>query len=156
MNAIEIKNLGYQFSKDNVILQNISLYVPEASIYGFLGPNGAGKTTTLRLILGLLKKQNGDISVLGKVLEKNRIEVLREIGSLIEMPSIYSHLTAKENLEIWRRIYQCPKNRIEEVLKLVGLENVGLKKTGQFFFGNETTYGNCYCPFTSSETTYFR
>ncbi|MCU0438267.1 MAG: ABC transporter ATP-binding protein [Raineya sp.] len=141
MNAIEVKNLGYQFSKNQIILQNISLCVPEGSIYGFLGPNGAGKTTTLRLILGLLKKQNGDISILGKALERNRIEVLQKIGSLIETPSIYSHLTAKENLEIWRKIYQCPKNRIEEVLHLVGLEDVGSKKTGQFSLGMKQRIG---------------
>jgi len=141
MNAIEVSNLGYQFSKNHVILQNVNLNVPNGSIYGFLGPNGAGKTTTLRLILGLLKRQTGEISVLGKVLEKNRIEIFKEIGNLIETPSIYSHLTAKENLEIWRKIYQCPQNRIEEVLHLVGLENVGSKKTGQFSLGMKQRMG---------------
>lgn len=141
MNAIEVSNLGYQFSKNHAILQNVNLNVPNGSIYGFLGPNGAGKTTTLRLILGLLKRQIGEISVLGKVLEKNRIEIFKEIGNLIETPSIYSHLTAKENLEIWRKIYQCPQNRIEEVLHLVGLENVGSKKTGQFSLGMKQRMG---------------
>jgi lantibiotic transport system ATP-binding protein len=68
-------------------------------------------TTSLRLILGLLKKQEGDITLFGKHLQANRIDILRRIGSLIEQPSLYLHLTGKENLEIFRLTYQCDKKR---------------------------------------------
>jgi ABC-2 type transport system ATP-binding protein len=117
------------------VLDDVSLAVEAGSIYGFLGPNGAGKTTTLRLILGLLKRQQGTITIFGKALESHRIETLRRIGSMIESPSIYSHLTARENLALLQKIYECPRSRIGEVLELVGLADTGKKKAGQFSLG---------------------
>ena len=135
MNIIETNNLTHRFSEKEIVLNDIAILVPEGSIYGFLGPNGAGKTTTLKLILGLLKKQQGTISVFGKPFNENRIEILKNIGSLIEAPSLYAHLTARENLLIWQKVYQCPKERINEVLQIVGLENTGKKKAGKFSLG---------------------
>ena len=135
MNIIETNNLTHRFSEKEIVLNDIAIQVPEGSIYGFLGPNGAGKTTTLKLILGLLKKQQGTISVFGKPFNENRIEILKNIGSLIEAPSLYAHLTARENLLIWQKVYQCPKERINEVLQIVGLENTGKKKAGKFSLG---------------------
>lgn len=135
MYCLETNNLSHQFSKQNTVLNDINLRVSEASIYGFLGPNGAGKTTTLRLILGLLKKQQGEILFFGKPFEENRVSVLKNIGSLIESPSLYGHLTAFENLSLLQKIYQCPKQRIQEVLTLVGLPNTGNKKASQFSLG---------------------
>ena len=133
--CIETIDLTHKFSKGEVALNRVSLQVVEGSIYGFLGPNGAGKTTTLKLILGLLKKQHGDISVFGKPFENNRVETLRRTGTLIESPSIYGHLTAIENLRILQRVYGCPKERIQEVLELVGLARTGAKRAGQFSLG---------------------
>jgi lantibiotic transport system ATP-binding protein len=135
MYCLETKNLTHQFSSKEIVLNDINLQVPEASIYGFLGPNGAGKTTTLRLVLGLLKKQQGEISIFGKSFENNRIDILKKVGSLIETPSIYGQLTAMENLQLLQKIYQCPKSRMEQVLKLVDLSNTGNKKAGQFSLG---------------------
>jgi ABC-2 type transport system ATP-binding protein len=133
--SIETKNLTHRFSKENTLLKNINLQVPQGSIFGFLGKNGAGKTTTLKLILGLLKIQKGDISIFGKNIYNNRITTLREIGSLIESPSFYAHLSARDNLVILQKIYQCPKRRIDEVLEIVGLSEVGKKKVNQFSLG---------------------
>ncbi len=116
-------------------MNGISLCVEESSIYGFLGPNGAGKTTTLRLVLGLLKKQEGSIEIFGEDFGKNRVKALFKIGSLIESPSIYSRLTAEENLCLLQKVYRCPKSRIGEVLELVGLANTGRKKAGEFSLG---------------------
>ena len=135
MYSIETIDLTHKFSDAETALKRVNLRVIEGSIYGFLGPNGAGKTTTLKLILGLLKKQSGEISVFGKPFEPNRIETLRRIGSMIESPSIYSHLTADENLKILQKVYDCPKRRISEVLELVGLTRTGNKKAGQFSLG---------------------
>jgi ABC-2 type transport system ATP-binding protein len=135
MYCIETKNLTYRFSHEQLVLNKINLQVPTGSIYGFLGPNGAGKTTTLRLILGLLRKQEGDISIFNKSFEKDRLNILRNIGSLIESPSIYGHLTAIENLQILQKMYQCPVGRIKEVLEIVGLSETGRKKAGQFSLG---------------------
>src|SRR6185503_13015453 len=107
------------------VLRGVDLAVPHGSIYGFLGPNGAGKTTTLRLLLGLLRRQAGTIQILGRTLERHRLEILRNVGSSIESPSIYGHLTAVENLEVWRRLFRCERHRIPEALELVGLADNG-------------------------------
>ncbi len=135
MYSIEALNLSHHFTKGERVLDDISLRVKEGSIFGFLGPNGAGKTTTLRLILGLLRKQQGDIRLFGKPFEQHRAAALRQIGSLIESPSLYGQLNAAENLLVWQKVYQCPKKRIAEVLDLVGLSNTGAKKAGQFSLG---------------------
>jgi ABC-type multidrug transport system ATPase subunit len=135
MPILETNDLVHSFSNDEIVLNGISLHVEKGSIYGFLGPNGAGKTTTLRLVLGLLRKQQGSIKIFGEDFGKNRVRILRKIGSMIESPSIYSHLTAEENLRLLQKVYQCPKSRIGEVLELVGLANTGRKKAGEFSLG---------------------
>ncbi len=141
MYCLETKQLTHQFSEKQPVLHNINLQVDKGAIYGFLGPNGAGKTTTLRLVLGLLKKQKGEILFFGKSFEKHRIEILKTVGSLIENPSVYGHLTAIENLRILQTIYQCEKSRMDEVLQLVGLSHVGNKKTSQFSLGMKQRLG---------------
>jgi ABC-type multidrug transport system ATPase subunit len=133
--CLETTNLTHHWNARTPVLQAINLRVPRDSIYGFLGPNGAGKTTTLKLILGLLKKQQGEIHVFGQSREGHRLEILHRIGSLIESPSLYAQLTASENLKVLQRIYRCPKNRIDEVLTLTGLTDTGAKKAGKFSFG---------------------
>lgn len=132
---IETKRLDFLFRSGQPILHQLSLQVPAGSIYGFLGPNGAGKTTTLRLVLGLLKKQEGTITLFGKELTAHRLEILRRLGSLIEQPSLYLHLTGRENLEIFRLTYQCPKKRIDEVLNIVRLKDAAGKKVKTYSLG---------------------
>lgn len=133
--CIETENLQYAFSSSETILRNINLQVEEGSIYGFLGPNGAGKTTTMRLLLGLLKKQEGQVRIFNKDLEQHRIAILRQTGSLIESPSLYSHLTAFENLALLCKVFGISVKQIEPLLQLVGLECTGNKKAGQFSLG---------------------
>jgi ABC-2 type transport system ATP-binding protein len=87
------------------------------------------------LLLGLLRKQQGSIEIFGKEFESDKLNILKRLGSLIEQPSLYAHLTAKENLEVYRRIYGCAKNRIEEVLELVSLTYTKNKKIKQFSLG---------------------
>lgn len=133
--CISTENVDYSFSINQKVLDDVSIKVPEGSIYGFLGHNGAGKTTFLRLLLGLLKKQKGSVCLFGHELTANRLGILRKLGSLIEQPSLYLHLTAIENLEIFRQNYQCNKSRIKEVLKIVGLSDAGSKKAKAFSLG---------------------
>ncbi|MBA2500372.1 MAG: ABC transporter ATP-binding protein [Chitinophagaceae bacterium] len=132
---IETNNLSFSFKKGSKTLDNVNMSVTAGSIYGFLGPNGAGKTTTLRLLIGLLRNQHGSIKLFGQEFYQHRLEVLKKTGSLIEQPSLYQHLTAKENLEVYRGIYDCEKKRIGEVLELVDLNKTGSKKTKQFSLG---------------------
>lgn len=133
--VIETQHLHFSFQAGQKILDDLNLQVPTGSIYGFLGPNGAGKTTTLRLLLGLLKKQEGDLTLFGRHFKGHRLDILRRIGSLIEQPSLYLHLTGKENLEIFRLTYQCDKNRINEVLELVRLQQAANKKVKNYSLG---------------------
>jgi len=132
---IKTTGLSYHYAKGVQTLFDIDLNVEKGSVYGFLGPNGSGKTTTLSLILGLLNKQQGEIEIFGQHLHSNRVNILKRIGSLIEAPSLYGHLTAKENLEVYRPLYGAPKERITEVLKIVGLEDTGKKTAKKFSLG---------------------
>ncbi len=132
---IQTTNLSFSFANGVKTLDNINLQVPKGSVFGFLGPNGAGKTTTLRLLLGLLKNQHGKLELFGEEFSSHRMDILKRLGSLIEQPSLYLHLSAKENLEIYRLIYKVSKSRVEEVLKIVGLKQTGKKKTKQFSLG---------------------
>lgn len=132
---VKTRNLSYSFKNGVKTLNDINLEVPKGSIYGFLGPNGAGKTTTLRLLLGLLKKQQGQLEVFGQPFHSHRMEILKRLGSLIEQPSLYLHLSALENMEIYRLIYHASKSRVENVLELVGLQATRSKKVRQFSLG---------------------
>lgn len=135
MNTIEISNLSHQFVKDCNAVDSVNFKVPSGSIYGFLGKNGAGKTTTLRLILGLLTRQTGEIKIFDKDIATNRLEILSKVGSLIESPSFYAHLSARDNLRVLQQIFQCARARIDEVLEIVGLKHTGSKKVRQFSLG---------------------
>ncbi len=146
--VIKTTGLSYQYSKDVKTLSGINLQVEQGSIYGFLGPNGSGKTTTLSLLLGLLNNQEGSIEIFGQHLHSNRIEILKKIGSLIEVPSLYGHLTAKENLEVYRSVYGATKARVNEVLKIVGLEDTGKKTAKKIFLRNEAALIYCTGTFT--------
>ncbi len=110
------KKLGGKLAVDQ-----LNLKIKKGEIYGFLGPNGAGKTTTIRMILGLARPTAGSVYVFGDHLRKERLSILRKIGSLVEYPSYYGHLNAIENLETMRRLLDVPKNRIDEVLAMVRL-----------------------------------
>jgi len=134
MLCLETTDVHHRFASHDV-LRGVSMQVPTGSIYGFLGPNGAGKTTTLRLILGLLRTQRGEIRIFGKRFNKDRIEILGNVGSLIESPSLYDHLSAAENLRVMQIVHRCPLSRVDEVLALVGLENTGRKRVKQFSLG---------------------
>ena len=109
--VIITKELTKQYKKKTVV-QDLDLCVPEGSIYGFLGPNGAGKSTTMKMLLGLVKPTRGSVQVLGKqVLEKNRLAILQNTGSLIESPAYYGHLTGRENLRIICTLKDIPRKR---------------------------------------------
>jgi len=132
---IETCHLDYSYNSKEPILKDINLKVPFGSIYGFLGPNGAGKTTTLRLLLSLLKSQDAPIRLFGMKMQGNRLAILKRIGSLIESPSLYTHLNARENLKIYQLSYECSKKRIDEVLNIVGLSGAAEKKTKAYSLG---------------------
>lgn len=139
--CILTRNLTHQFGQDAPVVNRVDLEVPAGSIYGFLGPNGAGKTTTMRLLLGLLRKQQGEINILGKSLDTNRVAIMQSVGTMIESPSVYAHLSARENLRILREVYRCKTERIEAVLHQTGIANTGSKPAGKFSLGMKQRLG---------------
>ena len=137
---IAVKNLSFSFGAQKV-LDNISLSVQKGSIYGFLGPNGSGKTTTIKLLLSLLKSSEDNISLFGKSLNGNREEVLGKIGSLIEAPALYHHLTGFANLKARAIIFGVTEERIREILDIVGLTDAATKKAGKYSLGMKQRLG---------------
>lgn len=126
MEVLKIESLSKKFGTLKV-LDDISFSVKEGSIFGFIGQNGAGKTTTMRMILGLLKKDSGEILVMGEKVHFGETKTNRNIGYLPDVPEFYGYMSAKEYLGLCGEITDMPKARIkertEELLKLVGLEN---------------------------------
>ncbi len=137
---IETRDLSYVFGKQKV-LDKISLKVSPGSIYGFLGPNGAGKTTTIKILLNLLHSEDNNVFLFGEELNKNRIAILASIGSLIEQPAIYAHLSGRENLLNRARLLRVPVKRIDEILNLVDLEQSAGKKAGKYSLGMKQRLG---------------
>jgi ABC-2 type transport system ATP-binding protein len=102
-------------------VRGLNLLVPAGAVYGFLGPNGAGKSTTIRMILGLQRPDRGRILLFGRPVEDDRLKLLARVGSLVESPSLYLHLTGHENLEIHRRLLNASGRAISDALDTVGL-----------------------------------
>ena len=141
MNIIETHDLCKQYG-NALRVAHLDLDVPEGSVYGFLGPNGAGKSTTLKMILGLVRPTAGDIRVLGKKMDGgNRLAVLRQVGSLIESPSYYGHLTGEENLRIVQTLRGVPEKNIREVLQIVRLDDQRGKKVAHYSLGMKQRLG---------------
>lgn len=123
-------------------VQELDIRIKEGDIYGFLGPNGAGKSTTMKMLLGLVKPTSGTIEIMGKPFnEKNRRDILASVGSLIESPSYYGHLTGRENMEIIRRLLDLPKKNIEEAVHIVRMENQMEKKVKNYSLGMKQRLG---------------
>lgn len=139
--VISTKNLCKNF-KNNIILNNLNMNVKKGEIYGFLGENGSGKTTTIKLLVSLLKPTSGTIELFGEDINIDTFDKLKRIGSVIEYPAFYEKLTARENLELHKLLtgYDAP-NCIDEVLKLVKLNNFEGKKVKDFSLGMKQRLG---------------
>jgi ABC-2 type transport system ATP-binding protein len=138
--AIAVDDLTCTFGATRAV-SDLRLRVPRGSVYAFLGPNGAGKSTTIRALLGLLRPDSGRIVVLGRALASDRLEILRRTGSLIEQPSLYPHLTGRENLEIARRLLSAPRSDIDRVLAIVGLQRRGTSLVRTYSLGMKQRLG---------------
>lgn len=142
MNAIiKTTNLTKIYG-DQKSVDDLNITVKQGEIYGFLGRNGAGKTTTIRMLLGLIKPTYGQIEIFGEDLFKKQKEILKRIGSIVEVPGFYENLTARENLLINAKIIGVhKKNAIEEALEIVGLQNETKKLVGNYSLGMKQRLG---------------
>ena len=138
---VQTRGLCKQYGKV-LRVNHLDLQVPEGAIYGFLGPNGAGKSTTLKMILGLVRPTAGSISVFGKEVNgHNRLDMLKQVGSLIESPSYYGHLTGEENLKVVQALRGVPEKDVYEVLEIVRLEGQRSKKVAHYSLGMKQRLG---------------
>jgi len=139
--ALETTDLTRRFGTE-VAVDHVNLRVPRRAVYGFLGPNGAGKSTTLRMLLGLLRPDRGSVSLFGSPLAKYREALLRKVGALVEAPSLYDHLTGRENLIVTGRLRgSIPDARIDQVLDTVDLRNAAHRRVATYSTGMRQRLG---------------
>lgn len=124
------------------VVENVNLSVALQQVYGFLGPNGAGKSTTMKMLLGLTQPTSGTVEMLGEPFsQRSTKRVLPRVGSLIEAPSFYGHLTGLENLDIVRRIKGVPVAAVDAALETVGLAHAAKKRAKEYSLGMKQRLG---------------
>ena len=138
--VIQTNGLTRRFGSLTAV-DGLSLAVPEGSVFGFLGPNGAGKTTTIRMLLGLIKPSAGEISLFNRQEPRPSSSVLRRIGAMVESPSLYAHLTGRENLDLTRRLLGLKKSWVDQALKTVQLESAASRRAGTYSTGMRQRLG---------------
>lgn len=139
--VLEVKNVSKKIGKKQ-ILKDISLYVNEGDIFGFIGPNGAGKTTLIKLVLGLQSITSGEVLINGHNVSKKFTKAIKDVGAIVENPDLYMYLSGYDNLKLNARLYKgVTKERIEEVIKIVGLENRIKDKVSKYSLGMRQRLG---------------
>ena len=122
--------------KGNVVVDDVNIHIPKGAIYGFVGPNGAGKSTVMKMILNLIQPDAGEVQLFGEKVTDHSYEIFKKIGSIIENPYFYDNMTARQNLELHCAYMGFPnKERIDEVLHLVDLQNVEGKQVRHYSLG---------------------
>lgn len=141
--AIKLQNVTKKVGH-KVIIDQLSFDVPKGEVFGFLGPNGAGKTTTIRMIVGLISMSSGKIYINGEDVAKSFEKAISHVGAIVENPEMYGYLTGCQNLLHYSRMHpNISKERIQEVIKLVGLEQRIHEKVKKYSLGMRTAFGSC-------------
>ena len=139
--VLECCDLYKKFVKKE-ILKGISLEANEGDILGFIGPNGAGKTTTIKLILGLQSITSGSVKINGFDIQKDFTKAIQKVGTIVENPDLYMYMSGYENLKMISNLYSgITKERIDEVIKFVGLENRIKDKVSKYSLGMRQRLG---------------
>lgn len=140
--VVEINNLIKDYGNFRAV-DGLNLSIAKGEVFGFLGPNGAGKSTTIRMMLTLIAPTSGSIKFFGEDLLKNRKSLLAKIGSIVEKPDFYKFLSARKNLELLSTVSggNITKNKIDEVIELVGLKGREQDKVGAYSFGMKQRLG---------------
>lgn len=138
---MKLINLQKSIGKKQII-KGLDFEIQSGEVFGFLGPNGAGKTTTIRMMVGLMKISNGDVQILGKSIKDNYKEAIREVGAIVENPELYPFMTGLQNLNHFARMMPgITRERIQEVISLVGLEKAINQKVGKYSLGMRQRLG---------------
>src|SRR5919107_6344420 len=137
---IETDGLTRRFGA-RVAVDDLNLRAPEAGVYGFLGPNGAGKTTAIRMLLGLIRPDAGEVHLFGAPLAVERRALMRRVGALVEAPSLYPHLTGRENLEVTRRMLGASRALIDRALDIVKMTRDAHRRVREYSLGMRQRLG---------------
>ena len=124
------------------LVTDVNIHVKKGEVYGFLGPNGAGKTTVMKMLTNLWKPTSGTVALFGKALEKTSYEVLKRMGSIIEFPTFYDHMSGKDNLQLhceYMGYYN--KGSVEEALQMLGLSDAADRPAGSYSLGMKQRLG---------------
>lgn len=141
MEAIKLINLSKKIGKKEII-KDLNFEINPGEVFGFIGPNGAGKTTTIRMIVGLMSISKGDVQIFGKSIKKNYAEAVGKVGAIVENPEMYPFMTGRQNLKHFARMIPgIKKERIGEVIAIVGLEKVIDQKVGRYSLGMRQRIG---------------
>ncbi|KEI01163.1 ABC transporter ATP-binding protein [Clostridium botulinum] len=140
MNVLEVKDVKKRLSKRDII-KGISFEVKEGEIFGFLGPNGAGKTTTIRMLVGLIAPNSGNIVINGHDISKEREKALRAVGAVVENPELYTYLSGRENLMQIARVRKIGKQYVNKIIELVGLRERIDDKVKKYSLGMKQRLG---------------
>lgn len=141
---IETQGLTKKFGK-SIGIENVDMHVKKGEIYGLVGKNGAGKTTIMKLLCGIISPTGGKMKILGEEFTGTVTSVGERIGNILETPAFFPYLSAKDNLEYYRKQKGIPdKNKVDEIIKYVGLENAGKKTFKQFSLGMKQRLGFAY------------
>jgi len=133
---IKVKNLYHSYNNDGQFaVQNASFEIPKGEIFGFLGPSGAGKSTTQGILTGLLPLQQGEVTVAGFDVKSIKRNMFNKIGMSFEQSNVYSKMTAKENLDFYKKLFDVETRDSEELIKLVGLDGKENVRAGEFSKG---------------------
>jgi len=139
--AMELMNVKKRIGKREII-KGLSFTINKGEVFGFIGPNGAGKTTTIRMMVGLMQLTDGDVRILGNSIKSNFKEAVREVGAIVENPEMYPFMTGWQNLMHYARMIPgVTTERVQEVIKLVGLEKPIKEKAGRYSLGMRQRLG---------------
>lgn len=139
-NVLEVKDVHKHLGKREII-KGISFNVKEGEIFGFLGPNGAGKTTTIRMLVGMIKPNNGNISIMGHDINKDKVKALKHIGAVVENPEMYTYLSGMDNLKLVASLRNIPKKDLEDVIEMVNLKDRINDKVKKYSLGMKQRLG---------------
>lgn len=139
--AIEITDLT-KIYKNGRGISDLNLVIDQGDIFGFLGPNGAGKTTAMKMMVGLMKPDRGDVKIFNASITEDYVNAMKDVGCMIETAESYPYLTAYENLKLYARYYpDVDQKRIDEVLEITGLSKYKHEKSRKFSLGMKQRLG---------------
>ncbi|MBO8172560.1 MAG: ABC transporter ATP-binding protein [Bacillaceae bacterium] len=139
--ALDVQDLHKSFG-DKHVIRGVSFRVEHGDIFGFLGPNGSGKTTLIRMILNLVHPDRGRVLINGYDTRTRFLQAIASVGAVVESPSLYLHLTARQNLKLIANLHpELPVERIDEILDLVGLSGRGDEKVKNYSLGMKQRLG---------------